>query len=165
MVPLRVTVAQPNCLPEFAKQIKAEITIAFLTQILGQGQLSNCPGRDDQHRSSIVARRQPNFYIWIEVLAISFNNLAVKLKKTGDCHIFWKDAWFRLSVRNLQKMRQMVGFGNPRPGTARSQRTTPDFGFCRAAMLQFRWCDDLLSANMRFTTVKSCQHGSTPRCH
>jgi len=40
---LRVTVAQPNCLPEFAKQIKAEITIAFLTQILGQGQLSNCP--------------------------------------------------------------------------------------------------------------------------
>ena len=43
MVPLRVTVAQPNCWPEFAKQIKAEITITFLTQILGQGQLSNCP--------------------------------------------------------------------------------------------------------------------------
>jgi len=43
---LRVTVAQPNCLPEFAKQIKPEITIAFLTQILGQGQLSNCPGLD-----------------------------------------------------------------------------------------------------------------------
>jgi len=43
MDPLRVTVAQPNCLPEFAKQIKAEITIAFLTQILGQRQLSNCP--------------------------------------------------------------------------------------------------------------------------
>jgi len=46
MDPLRVTVAQPNCLPEFAKQIKPEITIAFLTQILGQGQLSNCPGLD-----------------------------------------------------------------------------------------------------------------------
>ena len=43
MDPLRVTVAQPNCLPEFAKQIKPEITIAFLTQILGQGQLSNLP--------------------------------------------------------------------------------------------------------------------------
>jgi len=52
MDPLRVTVAQPNCLPEFAKQIKPEITIAFLTQILGQGQLSNCPA---QGRKSEVA--------------------------------------------------------------------------------------------------------------
>jgi hypothetical protein len=35
----------------------------------------------------------------------------------------------------FKKMWRTVGFGNPLPGTARSQRITPDFGFCRAALL------------------------------
>jgi len=119
--------------------------------------------RNGLHSSSIVASRHPNFYIWIEVLAISSNNLPVKQTKTGDCHIFWKDAWFRISMLNLQKMRQAVGFGNPHPGTARSRRTTPDFGFCQAAMLQF-WCrGNLSSAKSSFTTIISCQYGSKLR--
>ena len=42
----------------------------------------------------------------------------------------------------FKKMWRTFGFGNPLPGTARSQRITPDFGFCRAALLQFDWLSD-----------------------
>jgi|GEM_PF-4741886 len=41
---LRLGVAKSYSLPEFAKQINAEIPFVFYPQTLGQGQLSNCPG-------------------------------------------------------------------------------------------------------------------------
>jgi len=68
MDPLRVTVAQPNCLPEFAKQIKPEITIAFLTQILGQGQLSNCPVLAARNGLKEVAILSEPHWIWMPSL-------------------------------------------------------------------------------------------------